>query len=96
MASYWQLTGQQALAHAILSEAIQEAVDGGLGVPCQRDPARWDDPYGSPRWCDGCPVLSSCAAYADTGAVEHGIMAGRRLTTSRTRVRARTASGQAA
>lgn len=96
MASYWQLNGQQALAHLILSEAIQEAGDRGLRVPCQRDPARWDDPHGSPQWCDGCPVISSCAAYADTGAVEHGIMAGRRLTPNRARGRAGAAVGRAA
>lgn len=96
MASYWQLTGQQALAHAALSEAIQEAGESGLRVPCQRDPSRWDDPYGSPALCDGCPVLDSCAAYADTGAVEHGVMAGRHLTPSRTRGRTHAAAGQAA
>jgi hypothetical protein len=96
MTSYWQLTGQQALAQAGLSEAIRQAVDTGLQVPCQSDPSRWDDPSGPLTLCDGCPVLDSCAAYADTGAVEHGVMAGRHLTPSRARGGARTAAEQAA
>ena len=96
MASYWQLSDQQALAHATVNEAIREAVDSGLQVPCQSDPSRWDDPYGPLTLCDGCPVLDSCAAYADTGAVKHGVMAGRHLTPSRARGGARTAAGQAA
>jgi hypothetical protein len=87
VASYWQLTSQQALAHAILNKAIRKAVDGGQRVPCLSDPSRWDDPYGPLALCDGCPVLTSCAAYADTGAVEHGVMAGRHLTPSRSRGR---------
>lgn len=95
MASEWKLTGQQALAQATLNGAIREAVDSGLRVPCQTKPSRWDDPYGSPTLCAGCPVLDSCAAYADTGAVEHGVMAGRHLTPSRGRG-ARSAAGQAA
>ena len=94
MASFWQLTGQQALAHAILNAAIREAVDSGLRVPCQSDPSRWDDPYGSLALCEGCPVLRSCAAYADTGAVEHGVMAGRHLTPSRARGRTAVAAGR--
>ncbi|PZQ65834.1 MAG: transcriptional regulator, partial [Cutibacterium acnes] len=31
----------------------------------------------NPAACDGCPVFELCAVYAATGAVRHGIIAGR-------------------
>lgn len=74
------LTEEQAVAQIRLARAIGVAVDGGLPVPCQSDPELWDDPTGSPTYCDGCEVLAFCRTYADTGAVQHGIMAGRRLS----------------
>ena len=71
-------TPLQALAHAVLSCAIRDAVDTGQQVPCLDNPARWDVAK-DPSICAGCPVMRQCTAYADTGAVEHGIIAGRRI-----------------
>ncbi len=72
-------TSVQALAHQLLSSAIRDALDAGLLVPCQDNPAEWDDPASAPTICAGCPVLGQCARYADTGAVTHGVIAGRRI-----------------
>lgn len=78
------LTPDQAVAQVVLTCAIRVALDSGRRVPCQQEPATWwDDPYGLPSLCDGCPVLRQCEAYADTGAVEHGVIAGRRLADRR-------------
>lgn len=71
-------TPLQALAHAILSCAIRDAVDTGHQVPCLDDPARWDVAT-DPSICAGCPVMRQCEDYAATGAVEHGIIAGLRI-----------------
>ena len=78
-------TSVQALAHQLLSYAIRDALDAGQLVPCQDNPAEWDDPGSAPTICAGCPVLSQCALYADTGAVQHGIIAGRRIYSRRRR-----------
>ena len=78
-------TPEQAFAHLVLTHAIRVAVDTGLKVPCQSDPDPWDDPNGSPSLCNGCPVLGRCSAYADTGAVEHGVLAGRIMSRPRRR-----------
>jgi len=72
-------TSDQALAHQLLSYAIRDALDAGQLVPCQDNPAEWDDPGSDPGICAGCPVLGRCARYADTGAVKHGVIAGRRI-----------------
>lgn len=78
-------TSVQALTHQLLSHAIRDALDGGLLVPCQDNPAEWDDPSSDPGICEGCPVLGQCARYADTGAVTHGVIAGRRIVRRRRR-----------
>ena len=72
-------TSVQAFAHQLLSCAIRDALDAGQSVPCQDNPAEWDDPASAPTICAGCPVMGQCARYADTGAVKHGVIAGRRL-----------------
>lgn len=72
-------TSVQALAHQLLTYAIREALDSGQRVPCQQDPTEWDDSTSDPLICAGCPVIQQCAGYADTGAVEHGVIAGRRI-----------------
>jgi hypothetical protein len=72
-------TSLQAFAHQLLTHAIREALDSGRSVPCQSNPAKWDDSSNDPAICHGCPVLRLCSAYADTGAVEHGVIAGRRI-----------------
>jgi hypothetical protein len=72
-------TPLQAFTHQLLTHAIREALDSGRGVPCQSNPAQWDDSNNDPAICDGCPVIRLCSAYADTGAVEHGVIAGRRI-----------------
>lgn len=91
------LTPDQAAAQVVLTCAIRAALDGGRRVPCQQGPATWwDDPYGPPSLCDGCPVLRQCGAYADTGAVEHGVIAGRRLAERRPRPQASLSDGAAA
>ena len=72
-------TSVQALAHQLLTHAIREALDSGQHVPCQDDPTEWDDPNSDPGICAGCPVMGQCARYADTGAVKHGVIAGRRI-----------------
>jgi hypothetical protein len=72
-------TSVQALAHQVLSYAIRDALDAGHSVPCQDNPAEWDDPASAPTICNGCPVMGPCARYADTGAVKHGVIAGRRI-----------------
>ena len=78
-------TSVQALTHQLLSFAIRDALDGGRSVPCQDNPAEWDDPASAPTICAGCPVLEQCARYADTGAVTHGVIAGRRIIRRRRR-----------
>lgn len=75
-------TPLQALAHAVLSCAIRDAVDTGQQVPCLGNPIRWDVATDA-SICTGCPVMRQCAAYADTGAVEHGVIAGRRIPSRR-------------
>ena len=80
MAQLTDFTPPQALAHQRLSRAIGTALDAGERVPCVEDPTAWDE-LTSPWFCLRCPVLSTCTAYADTGAVQHGILAGRRMTT---------------
>lgn len=85
MAEHMRLSPTQETAQIRLFHAIRRAVDAGLTVPCQADPERFDDPCGSPAWCNGCPVFKICGAYADTGAVQHGILAGRQLTPNRRR-----------
>ncbi len=87
-------TPEQAYAHLVLTHAIRAAVDTGLRVPCQTNPDPWDNPNGSPSLCAGCPVLRQCAAYADTGAIEHGVIAGRVMSTQRKRTRRQPANGQ--
>ena len=72
-------TAVQAFAHQLLTHAIREALDSGRSVPCQDSPLEWDDSSSDPAICAGCPVLRQCARYADTGAVEHGVIAGRRI-----------------
>ena len=72
-------TSVQALTHQLLSYAIRDALDAGQLVPCQDNPAEWDDPSSDPGICAGCPVMGQCARYADTGAVKHGVIAGRRI-----------------
>ena len=76
-------TPPQAVAHLVLTHAIRSALDTGQRVPCQANPDPWDDPNGSPALCNGCPVIRQCSAYADTGAVEHGVIAGRRIPSRR-------------
>lgn len=88
MAHLTQFTPPQALAHQRLSRAISTALGAGERVPCVEDPTAWDE-LTSAWFCIRCPVLSSCSAYADTGAVEHGILAGRRMTPRRRPTRAR-------
>ncbi|MES6240805.1 transcriptional regulator, partial [Cutibacterium acnes] len=44
---------------------------------CTDDPPSWDKESMNPAACDGCPVFELCAVYAATGAVRHGIIAGR-------------------
>ena len=72
-------TAVQAFAHQLLTHAIREALDSGQRVPCQVSPTQWDDSTSDPAICEGCPVMRQCARYADTGAVEHGVIAGRRI-----------------
>jgi len=72
-------TPVQAFAHQVLTHAIREALDSGQRVPCQVNPTPWDDSTNDPAICEGCPVMRQCAGYADTGAVEHGVIAGRRM-----------------
>lgn len=71
-------TPVQAATHRVLAYAIANARDHGLDVPCLADPVTWDQAATDPQVCAGCPVLRQCAIYANTGAVEHGIIAGRR------------------
>ena len=78
-------TPVQALAHRILTHAIRRALDQGETVPCQSNPAPWDDAQAQPSLCDGCPVIAQCSRYADTGAVEHGVIAGRKMPPRRRR-----------
>lgn len=83
-----QFTPTQALAHQRLSRAISTALHVGDRVPCVEDPTAWDE-LTSAWYCLRCPVLDSCSTYADTGAVEHGILAGRRMSPKRRTNRAR-------
>lgn len=88
MAHLTHLTPPQALAHERLTRAISNALGEGQRVPCVEDPTAWDE-LTSAWFCIRCPVLSSCSAYADTGAVEHGILAGRRMTPAQRGARSR-------
>ena len=88
MAHLTHFTPPQALAHQRLTRAIGNALGEGERVPCVEDPTAWDE-LTSAWFCIRCPVLSSCAAYADTGAVEHGILAGRRMTPAQRPTRSR-------
>ena len=81
-------TPPQALAHERLTRAIGNALGAGERVPCVEDPTAWDE-LTSAWFCLRCPVLTTCSAYADTGAVEHGILAGRRMTPNQRRARTR-------
>lgn len=72
-----RLTRDQVRAQMRLFTAISTAQQNGLDVPCTDDPAAWDKESTDPAACDGCPVIDLCAAYAATGAVRHGIIAGR-------------------
>ena len=72
-------TSVQALAHQLLSYAIRDALDAGQSVPCQDESGRVGRPSSDPAICAGCPVMGQCARYADTGAVKHGVIAGRRI-----------------
>lgn len=80
-------TDTQARALVTLAQTIRDAVDDGQQVPCVTNPRDWDEPLSPPSLCDPCPleVLNACKAYADTGAVKHGIVAGRRMAPSRSR-----------
>ena len=72
-------TPLQAVTHRLLTYAIADARDEGLAVPCVTDPATWDRANTDPSLCAGCPVMRQCETYANTGAVEHGVIAGRRV-----------------
>lgn len=74
------LTEEQIGAQIALYRAINDTVDAGLTVPCTDDIVAWDDATSSPDLCTGCPVLEVCTTYAQSGAVRHGIVAGRRMT----------------
>ncbi|BDE68783.1 hypothetical protein TPCU411_p230 (plasmid) [Cutibacterium acnes] len=71
------LTPDQVRAQLRLFTAIATAQQDGLAVPCTDDPPSWDKESMNPAACDGCPVFELCAVYAATGAVRHGIIAGR-------------------
>ena len=71
------LTPDQVRAQLRLFTAISAAQQDGLAVPCTDDPPSWDKESMDPAACDGCPVFELCAVYAATGAVRHGIIAGR-------------------
>lgn len=65
-----------------LDAAITEAETVGEVVPCAVEPRTWDG-EGSPRKiaaamfaCDTCPVAALCAAWVDSGADVHGVVAG--------------------
>lgn len=59
-----------------LTVQIANARGAGQTVPCTEGPALFDDPEGPAHLCLECPVLLSCEAYRQTGAVTHGILAG--------------------
>lgn len=81
------MTWPQIACNRRLTEAIRRAVTDGLTVPCLTEPARWDDARTAldATPCDGCPVLDLCTAYADTGAVTHGVLANRPMNKPRRR-----------
>lgn len=77
------LTADQARAKTVLDDRIDRALGLGLVVPCIGDYDRFDHQTCDPAAaCAGCPVLGSCRRYADTGAVRHGIIAGRLASTT--------------
>ena len=71
------LTREQVRAQLRLFTAIATAQQDGLAVPCTADPSSWDTESMDPAACHGCPVFELCTVYAATGAVRHGIIAGR-------------------
>lgn len=80
------LTPAQARAQIRLGIRIRRALDGGHSVPCVGHYDRFDHEAGDPaQACAGCPVISACRAYADTGAVTYGIIAGRLASSAPTR-----------
>lgn len=72
------LTGDQARAQLALTTRINTALAVGLEVPCVGDWQHFDEETLDPALaCAGCPVMTACRRYADTGAVRSGIIAGR-------------------
>lgn len=73
----WTAVQERALLS--LSFAIGDAKSRGRVVPCDLDPASWDQ-VARPDDCTGCPVLSQCRTYLHTGAVTYPtVLAGRRV-----------------
>lgn len=72
-------TAAQERALLSLSFAIGDAKSHGWVVPCDLDPASWDE-AARPDDCTGCPVLTQCSTYLRTGAVTYPtVLAGRRV-----------------
>lgn len=78
-------TARQERAHRSLRHAIADHLDNGGTIECIDDYAAFEHPKADPDLCYGCPVLELCGRYADTGAVEHGIIAGERMTPTKAR-----------
>lgn len=72
-----RFTTPQLNTYLLLADAITRARARGQVVACVDEPAVWDDDHTPVSLCRWCPVLDECRDYAATGAVRHGILAGR-------------------